>query len=170
MEDMIRSMRPFNMNNEAMKASIRETLGDQIKPICNVLYRKGEYYIYQAETLMREPGLSIELNKKSKMDRYFVTNTIKRIVGKASLVVQNTKIPELLDALKEHKLDHLKKPEPNPDYSDFEDSIPFNHELGGEGVVLNTGDVIRLGRMCYIVKETSVDLGEEAVQMLEEYA
>ena len=35
---------------------------------------------------------------------------------------------------------------------------------------MKTGDVIRLGRVCYIVKESSIDLNEEAVSMLEEYA
>ena len=35
---------------------------------------------------------------------------------------------------------------------------------------MNTGDVVRLGRVCYIVKENSIDLSEKAIQMLEDYA
>ena len=35
---------------------------------------------------------------------------------------------------------------------------------------MNTGDVVRLGRVCYIVKENSIDLSEKAIQMLENYA
>ena len=30
--------------------------------------------------------------------------------------------------------------------------------------------MIRLGRVCYIVKESSIDLGERALEELEEYA
>ncbi len=44
---------------------------------------------------MNEPGLTTELSKKTKVDRYFVTNQIKNIVGKASIVVGDNKIPEL---------------------------------------------------------------------------
>ena len=36
--------------------------------------------------------------------------------------------------------------------------------------MINTGDVIRLGRVCYIVKENSIELSEKAVRFLEEYA
>ena len=35
---------------------------------------------------------------------------------------------------------------------------------------METGDVIRLGRVCYIVKETSIELGEQALKMVESYA
>ena len=35
---------------------------------------------------------------------------------------------------------------------------------------MNTADVVRLGRVCYIVKENSIDLSEKAIQMLEDYA
>ena len=35
---------------------------------------------------------------------------------------------------------------------------------------MNTGDVIRLGRVCYIIKENSIDITEKAVKMLEDYA
>lgn len=36
--------------------------------------------------------------------------------------------------------------------------------------MLNTGDVIRLGRVCYIVKENSIELSEKAVRFIEGYA
>ena len=39
-----------------------------------------------------------------------------------------------------------------------------------QGVIIETGDVIRLGRVCYIVKETSIELGEQALKMVENYA
>ena len=39
-----------------------------------------------------------------------------------------------------------------------------------QGVILETGDVIRLGRVCYIVKETSIELGEQALKLVESYA
>ena len=35
---------------------------------------------------------------------------------------------------------------------------------------MQTGDVIRLGRVCYIVKENSIELGDQALKQLEEYA
>ena len=37
-------------------------------------------------------------------------------------------------------------------------------------MALNTGDVVRLGRVCYIVKENSIDLSEKAIEALENYA
>ena len=56
------------------------------------------------------------------------------------------------------------------DSSDDEKQEPLYSELKKEGVILNTGDVVRLGRVCYIVKESSIDLGENAVKMIEEFA
>ena len=35
---------------------------------------------------------------------------------------------------------------------------------------IEVGDVIRLGRVCYIVKESSIELGEQALKMCESYA
>lgn len=43
-------------------------------------------------------------------------------------------------------------------------------EFRGTGVILETGDVVRLGRVCYIVKETSIDVGERVIKELEAYA
>lgn len=37
-------------------------------------------------------------------------------------------------------------------------------------MIIQTGDVIRLGRVCYIVKETSIELGEKALKLVENYA
>lgn len=37
-------------------------------------------------------------------------------------------------------------------------------------MIIQTGDVIRLGRVCYIVKETSIELGEKAMKLVENYA
>ena len=39
-----------------------------------------------------------------------------------------------------------------------------------QGVIIEVGDVIRLGRVCYIVKESSIALGEQALKMCESYA
>ncbi len=94
MDEIIRSMRPFSYDS-SMAQSLMKSFGDHLKPLCNVLYHNGEYYVYQGQTLMNEPGLTTELSKKTKVDRYFVTNQIKSIVGKASIVVGDNKIPEL---------------------------------------------------------------------------
>lgn len=44
---------------------------------------------------MRQPGLTTDLGEKSKGDRFFVTNQIKNISMKASIVVRDAKVPEL---------------------------------------------------------------------------
>ena len=162
-----------------------------MRPLLNVLYAKGMYHIYQADTLLNEPGLSAELSKKTKIDRYFVTNQIKSIAGKASIVVADSKIPELEKALDEDENKHLKALKPfspgDSDEEDIEFLDPLYHEARAQvsipnssynacafvfkqGVVLDTGDVIRLGRVCYIVKESSIELGEQALKACASYA
>ena len=46
--------------------------------------------------------------QKSQVDRYFVTNQIKSIAMKASIVVNNAVLPELESALKAQKIDFKK--------------------------------------------------------------
>ena len=120
-------MRPFQLDDE-MDEDIKEKITKHLKPLCNILYNKGSYYIYQADSLMNEPGLSCALNQKTQVDRYFVTSQIKSIALKASIVVKNAKIPELEQAFKDAKIDpkkHLKKD--NDEWED-EDLEPFQQE------------------------------------------
>jgi hypothetical protein len=58
---------------------------------------------------MKEPGLTAQLSDKSQVDRYFVTNQIKSIAMKASIVVNDAKVHELTQALKESNCEKLKK-------------------------------------------------------------
>ena len=97
---------------------------------------------------------------------------------------------ELAKALEEPENKHLKALKPYmPNESEDEDDFldPLYHEAQAKvssnsgiyliwrvfaikGVVLDVGDVIRLGRVCYIVKESSIELGEQALKMCESYA
>jgi len=66
-------------------------------------------------------------------------------------------------ALNEPENKHLKNLRPYiPSESEEEDEFldPLYHESTAKGVILEVGDVIRLGRVCYIVKESSIELGE----------
>ena len=186
-----------------MDQDVKDKVMQHLKPLVNVIYTKGQYYIYQADSLLKEPGLTADLAAKTSVDRYFVTSQIKSIAMKASEVVNNTKLIELEKAYKEANMDCNKhKNEEKPEDSDeslelepvaqeskfevglFQEKnlgfIPFqvSYQLSIylilnitiQGVVLNTGDVIRLGRVCYIVKENSIDLSEKAIKMLESYA
>ena len=85
---------------DELDEEVKEEVEKFLKPLCNVIYNKGEYYIYQAETLLKQPGLTSELSTKSKADRYFVTNCIKSIAMKASEVVHDATVCELEDAFK----------------------------------------------------------------------
>ena len=89
-----------------------------MKPLVNVIYSKGQYYIYQADSLLKEPGLTADLAQKTQVDRYFVTSQIKSIAMKASLVVNNNKLLELEKAYKDNNIDHTKNKRKNPDDSD----------------------------------------------------
>ena len=81
---------------------------------------------------------------KCKTDRYFITDVIEKLTQKAFVVVADAVIDEL--KCKREK------------YGDDEDDRdPSN------GVIIKAGDVIRFGRVCYLVKETSVDLENKAV-------
>ena len=101
-----------------------------MKPLVNIIYSKGSYYVYQADSLMKEPGLTVELHQKSKIDRYFVTQQIKSIAMKASIVVKSTKSKELDDAFKNCNMNPSKYVKTiDSQYSDEEeDTTPIGHE------------------------------------------
>ena len=63
-EDILRSMRPFSLDNE-MDQDVKDKLMAHLKPLVNVIYSKGEYYIYQADSLLKEPGLTADLASKT---------------------------------------------------------------------------------------------------------
>ena len=43
---------------------------------------------------------------------------------------------------------------------DCEDKLKSHNS----GVVIGAGDVVRFGRVCYLIKETSIDMERKAVQ------
>ncbi len=53
--------------------------------------------------------MTANLSDKSQVDRYFVTNQIKSIAMKASIIVNDAKVHELTQALKEANCEKLKK-------------------------------------------------------------
>jgi len=59
-EEILRSVRPFSLDNEH-DADMKDKVMQHLKPLVNVIYSKGEYYIYQADSLLKEPGLTAEL-------------------------------------------------------------------------------------------------------------
>jgi len=74
---------------------------------------------------MKEPGLTAQLSDKSQVDRYFVTNQIKSIAMKASIIVNDAKVHELTQALKEANCDKLRKLQLEEDSEDDEALIPL---------------------------------------------
>ena len=74
---------------------------------------------------MKEPGLTAQLSDKSQVDRYFVTNQIKSIAMKASIIVNDAKVHELTAALKEANCEKLKKLQLEEDSDDDEALIPL---------------------------------------------
>lgn len=104
----LQSVRPFSLDKK-VDPEMKERILDHLKPICNVIYAKGEYYVYQADSLMKEPGLTAELSKKSQVDRYFVTSQIKSIAMKASVVVRDAKVHELTPHLTALNFEKPKK-------------------------------------------------------------
>ena len=123
-------MRPFAIDSD-IDSEVEQRINKHMKPLLNVLYQKGQYYIYQADSLLNEPGLAADLSKKTKIDRYFVTSQIKSIAGKASIVVANSRIPQIEKALELHENKHLKalKPLTQGESEDEEDWLdPLYHE------------------------------------------
>ena len=92
MDEKVRSVRPYSLDSD-VESEVEQRINKHMRPLLNVLYAKGRYHVYQAASLMNEPGLSTNLTQKTKVDRYFVTNQIKSIAGKASTVVADSKIP-----------------------------------------------------------------------------
>ena len=123
-EDVLRSVRPFSLDKE-MDEDMKEKIMQHLKPLVNVIYTKGHYYIYQAESLLKEPGLTADLAAKTSVDRYFVTSQIKSIAMKASLVVGHTRLIELEKAYEEAKMDSkslqkIKQPEDSEESFEIE--------------------------------------------------
>lgn len=104
----MRSVLPFKLE-EDLDSDMKEKIVKRMEPLCYILYLKGEYYVYQAESLLKEPGLSSNLGQKTQMDRYFVTNQIKSIAQKASVAAVHAKIPEIERALEDPEHQHLKR-------------------------------------------------------------
>ena len=80
---------------------------------------------------------------KSKSDRYFITDVIEKLASKAYIVVADSKIEEL-----------TKKQQDEEDEDEHESN---------NGVIVKAGDVVRFGRVCYLIKETSVDQERKAI-------
>ena len=130
MDEKVRSVRPYSIDSD-MDSEVEQNISKHMRPLLNVLYAKGKYHVYQADSLVNEPGLTTELSKKTKADRYFVTNQIKSIAGKASVVVADGVVQELADALEEPENKHLKALKPYlPSESEDEDDFldPLYHE------------------------------------------
>lgn len=72
-DEDLRSVRPYQLDAD-MDESIRMRVNQHTKELCNVLYSKGDYYIYQSDSLLKQAGLTTELGQKTTSDRYFVTN------------------------------------------------------------------------------------------------
>ena len=49
-------------------------------------------------------------------------------------------------------------------YRDEEDHDEEDGPDPGNGVIIHAGDVVRFGRVCYLIKETSADLEEKAIR------
>ena len=91
---------------------------------------------------------------------------------KASEVVHDATVCELEDAFKgkdySSKFKMLKDGEDVTDDEIAQD--PIVQEFKSEGVTLRTGDVFRLGRVCFMVKESSIEKTQNTVKLLEQYA
>lgn len=121
-QDRVKSTRPFAMSDSYLRGlPIERAVRDHLQPLCNIVYSKGEYYVYQAESLLNEPGLTAQLTKKSKVDRYFVTNQIKSIASKASVVVNEFAEPSLVQAVTDAKKAGFREPRSSNDFDPDED-------------------------------------------------
>ena len=45
-EDVVRSVRPFSLVTESMDEDMQERVKQHLKPLCNVIYSQGSYYVY----------------------------------------------------------------------------------------------------------------------------
>ena len=138
-------MLPFEFHSddsETENDGSNQRLKSLIKPMLSVVCVNGDYYAYQGESLKHGIGLS----KKCKTDRYFITDVIEKLASKAFLVVADSKVEELSNQKR------------NGDEEEDEDS---RHP--SSGVIIRSGDVVRFGRVCYLIKETSIDVEKRAV-------
>lgn len=117
MNDRFQSVRPFSLGSE-MDSALKERVMDHLKPLCNVIYFQGDYYIYQSESLLTEPGLTTQLNRQTQIDRFFVTNQIKSIANKASVVIKKARVPELIEAAAQISDDVIKKLKNSTEYEE----------------------------------------------------
>ena len=85
----------------------------------------------------------IGLGKKCKPDRFFITDVIEKLTSRAYVVVGDSVIEEISQVKHED------------DEDDEQDS--------NSGVIIRAGDVLRFGRVCYLIKETSIDLEKRAI-------
>ena len=53
-------MRPFSIDKD-MDQDVKDQLLAHLRPLVNIIYTKGQYYVYQADSLLKEPGLTADL-------------------------------------------------------------------------------------------------------------
>ena len=90
----------------------------------------------------------IGIGNKCKTDRYFITDVIEKLTSRAYIVVADAIIEKLKDKRRKKK------------HRDAED----DEREPSNGVIVRVGDVIRFGRVCYLIKETSVDNENRALR------
>ena len=145
----IQSMQPFEFHHDSSETEFdeeKDELKKIIKPLLSVVYANGDYYVYQGQSLKHGIGLG----KKCKSDRYFITDVIQKLTEKAYLVIGD----ESVEKLKKKRAHTSKRRDSDGEY--------IEHQ-GYEGVIVRAGDVIRFGRVCYLIKESSVDIEKRAI-------
>lgn len=86
------------------------------------------------------------MGDKCKTDRYFITDVVRNLTQKAFIVVRDSVVEELAKFKDDEDHDEEDGPDPT------------------SGVIIRAGDVVRFGRVCYLVKETSANLEEKAIR------
>ena len=89
---------------------------------------------------------------RSKKDKFFVTKAISDIAGLAYEIVRDLDLPE--ETKKSLKRRKRKKDDSDSDYDEYGDREMIKKN---KGVIVKSGDILRLGRVIYKVLESSLD-------------
>ena len=134
-------MLPIESYNDCSLGENHEQEDDEkaSEPLLSVIFSNDQYYIHQAKSYKRGIGLG----QKCEPDRSFITDIIRGLASRAYIVVGDS----VVDGLAESRQGEDDDDEPSSD----------------SGVIVRAGDVIRFGRVCYLIKETSIDREKKAI-------
>lgn len=100
--------------------------------------------------MFQSDSIKLELGEQDRRNDHYISESLKRLSQKAFRVARDSTIPEITARRKKMK-----------NYMKDDQHLP---ELYEDGVIVRSGDVVKFGRVPYLIKESSVDVEKKTIE------